>query len=155
MAAIAAQRRRTVPGRRMVGQMTDPLGLRVYETVVYAADVDRTTAFYRDVLQLRQIDGPDERSAALRLGDASVLLIFDPARSSVAGRGVPAHGAVGAGHIAFGVSPGALSAWRRRLSELGVALEQEQSWGDHGESLYFRDPAGNSVELVEGEIWAP
>src|ERR1700735_415938 len=118
--------------------MTDPLGLRVYETVVYAADVERTTAFYRDVLQLRQIDGPDEHSAAMRLGDGSVLLIFDPARSSVAGRGVPAHGAVGAGHIAFGVGPGALSAWRHRLSELGVALEQEQSWGDHGESLYFR-----------------
>ena len=135
--------------------MTDPLGLRVYETVVYASDVDRTTAFYRDVLRLRQIDGPDEHSAALRLGDGSVLLIFDPARSSVAGRWVPAHGAVGAGHIAFGVGPGALSAWRRRLSELGIALEQEQSWGDHGKSLYFRDPAGNSVELVEGEIWAP
>jgi catechol 2,3-dioxygenase-like lactoylglutathione lyase family enzyme len=135
--------------------MTDRLELRVYETVVYASDVDRTTAFYRDVLQLRQIDGPDEHSAALRLGDGSVLLIFDPARSSVAGRGVPAHGAVGAGHIAFGVGPGALSAWRRRPSELGVTLEQEQAWGDNGASLYFRDPAGNSVELVEGEIWAP
>jgi catechol 2,3-dioxygenase-like lactoylglutathione lyase family enzyme len=135
--------------------MTDRLGLRVYETVVYASDVDRATAFYRDVLQLRQIDGPDEHSAALRLGDGSVLLIFDPARSSVAGRGVPAHGAVGAGHIALAVGPGALAAWRRRLSQLGVALEQEQRWGDSGESLYFRDPAGNSVELVEGEIWAP
>jgi catechol 2,3-dioxygenase-like lactoylglutathione lyase family enzyme len=135
--------------------MTDPLGLRVYETVVYASDVDRTTAFYRDVLHLRQIDGPDQYSAALRLGDDSVLLIFDPTRSATAGRPVPAHGAVGAGHIAFAVGPGALSAWRRRLSELGVELEQEQAWGDDGGSLYFRDPAGNSVELVEGEIWAP
>lgn len=135
--------------------MTDLLGLRVYETVVYASDVDRTTAFYRDVLRLRQIDGPDQYSAALRLGDDSVLLIFDPTRSATAGRPVPAHGAVGAGHIAFAVGPGALSAWRRRLSELGVELEQEQAWGDDGESLYFRDPAGNSVELVEGEIWAP
>jgi catechol 2,3-dioxygenase-like lactoylglutathione lyase family enzyme len=135
--------------------MTDPLGLRVYETVVYASDVERTTAFYRDVLHLRQIDGPDEHSAALRLGDGSVLLIFDPVRSSPAGRGVPAHGAVGAGHVAFAVAPGELGRWRRRLSELGVALEQEQRWGDRGESLYVRDPAGNSLELVEGEIWAP
>jgi catechol 2,3-dioxygenase-like lactoylglutathione lyase family enzyme len=135
--------------------MTDPLGLRVYETVVYASDVDRTTAFYRDVLQLRQIDGPDEHSAALRLADNSVLLIFDPARASLAGRAVPAHGAVGAGHVAFAVDPGVLSHWRRRLTELGVELEQEQRWGERGESLYFRDPAGNSVELVAGEIWAP
>ena len=135
--------------------MTDPLGLRVYETVVYASDVDRTTAFYRDVLQLRQIDGPDQHSAALRLGDDSVLLIFDPARASEAGRAVPAHGALGAGHVAFAVGSGELERWRRRLAELGVPIEQEQRWGDHGESLYFRDPAGNSVELLEGEIWAP
>jgi catechol 2,3-dioxygenase-like lactoylglutathione lyase family enzyme len=134
--------------------MTDSPGLRAYETVVYASDVEDATAFYRDVLQLRQIDGPDEYSAALRLNDDSVLLIFDPDRSSLAGRGVPAHGARGAGHVAFGVGPGALPGWRRRLSELGVALEQEQRWGNHGESLYFRDPAGNSVELVEGEIWS-
>jgi catechol 2,3-dioxygenase-like lactoylglutathione lyase family enzyme len=135
--------------------MTDPLGLRVYETVVYASDVDRTTAFYRDVLHFRQIDGPDEHSAALQLSDGSVLLIFDPARASLAGRAVPAHGALGAGHVAFSVAPGALGDWRHRLSELGVALEQEQRWGDRGESLYVRDPAGNSVELVQGEIWAP
>jgi catechol 2,3-dioxygenase-like lactoylglutathione lyase family enzyme len=134
--------------------MTDPLGLHVYETVVYASDVEPTTAFYRDVLQLRQIDGPDSHSAALRLGDESVLLIFDPARASLAGRAVPAHGALGAGHVAFAVGPGALPQWRRRLSDLGVALEQEQRWGDRGTSLYVRDPAGNSVELVDGEIWA-
>jgi catechol 2,3-dioxygenase-like lactoylglutathione lyase family enzyme len=135
--------------------MTDPLGLRVYETVVYASDVERTTAFYREILHLRQIAGPDEHSAALRLGDGSVLLIFDPARASLAGRAVPAHGALGAGHVAFSIRPDGLSSWRHRLSELGVVLEQEQRWGDRGTSLYFRDPAGNSIELVEGEIWAP
>jgi catechol 2,3-dioxygenase-like lactoylglutathione lyase family enzyme len=134
--------------------MTDLQPPRVYETVLYASDVDAAVAFYRDILRLRQIDGPDEHSAALRLGDA-VLLIFDPARSSQVGRAVPAHGASGAGHVAFGVDPGTLVSWRRRLSEHGVALEQEQRWGDRGESLYFRDPAGNSVELVEGDIWAP
>jgi catechol 2,3-dioxygenase-like lactoylglutathione lyase family enzyme len=149
MAAVAARRPRAAYGR----PMTDPPGLRIYETVVYATDVDSATAFYRDVLQLRQIEAPDDHSAALRLGAGSVLLIFDPGRSSMAGRPVPAHGAVGAGHIAFAVGPGELVGWRDRLSELGVALEQVQRWGDHAESLYFRDPAGNSVELVEGEIW--
>jgi catechol 2,3-dioxygenase-like lactoylglutathione lyase family enzyme len=151
MVPVVAHRLGAAYGR----PMNDPPPLRVYETVVYAPDVQRTTAFYRDILHLRQIDGPDEHSAALRFGDAAVLLIFDPARSSTAGRGVPAHGAHGAGHVAFAVGPGELVGWRRRLSELGVPLEQEQRWGERGESLYFRDPAGNSVELVQGEIWAP
>jgi catechol 2,3-dioxygenase-like lactoylglutathione lyase family enzyme len=38
------------------------------------------------------------------------------------------------------------------LREKGVEIEREISWSG-GRSVYFRDPAGNSVEFVEGEIW--
>ncbi len=131
--------------------MDEPL--RVYETVLYAADVDRTEAFYRSVLGLGAVTPPDAHSAALRLGDGSVLLIFDPARSALAGRTVPSHGATGAGHVALRVPDGQLEQWLARLRRLGVALEQDQRWPGGGRSLYVRDPAGNSVELVEGEIW--
>ena len=31
--------------------------------------------------------------------------------------------------------------------------EREISWPLGGRSVYFRDPAGNSVEYVEGQIW--
>ena len=69
------------------------------------------------------------------------------------GRAVPAHGALGPGHVAFRVASGALAGWRHRLSELAVPLEQEQRWGSDGGALYLRDPAGNSVEVFEGYIW--
>jgi len=122
---------------------------RVYETVVYASELESATAFYRDVLGLREVD-----DGAFRLDDGGMLLLFDPARSSQPGRPVPSHGAPGPEHVALSVD--ALDDWRERLREAGVELEQEKEWARGGaHSIYVRDPAGNSVELVEGEIWPP
>jgi len=124
---------------------------RVYETVVYANDLDAARAFYRDVLGLREVE-----EGVFRLDDEGVLLLFDPAESSRPGRVVPSHGPSGAIHVAFAVGEGELDAWRERLAERGVELEQDQDWGRGGaRSLYVRDPAGNSVELVEGDLWPP
>lgn len=83
-----------------------------------------------------------------------MLLIFDPSRASLPGRPVPSHGAEGAGHVAFSVEDGTLSAWADRLRERGIEIELEREWDGSG-SVYVRDPAGNSVELVEGELWPP
>jgi catechol 2,3-dioxygenase-like lactoylglutathione lyase family enzyme len=120
----------------------------VYETVVYASDLAAVTAFYRDVLGLREVD-----DGAFRLDDGGMLLLFDPARSSQPGRPVPSHGASGAGHVAFSVAGNELDAWREKLRARGVELEQEKEWPQGGRSIYVRDPAGNSVELVEGDLW--
>jgi catechol 2,3-dioxygenase-like lactoylglutathione lyase family enzyme len=125
----------------------------VYETVLYADDVAAAATFYADVLGLRLVDGPDELAAAFRLADGGVLLIFDPSRSSVPGRPAPSHGATGAGHVAFSVEEGALDGWSERLRECGVEIELERGWQRGGRSIYVRDPAGNSVELVEGDLW--
>jgi catechol 2,3-dioxygenase-like lactoylglutathione lyase family enzyme len=124
-----------------------------YETVLYAPDVAAAAAFYGDVLGLRLVDGPDELAAAFRLDDGGVLLIFDPSRASVPGRPVPSHGTTGAGHVAFSVEDGTLDTWAEKLRERGVELELERPWGRGGRSIYVRDPAGNSVELVEGDLW--
>jgi catechol 2,3-dioxygenase-like lactoylglutathione lyase family enzyme len=90
---------------------------------------------------------------AYRLPDGGVLLLFDPEPASAPGRDVPSHGTTGASHVAFTVPPGTLERWRERLAQRQVELESETQWERGGRSLYVRDPAGNSVELVDGPIW--
>lgn len=128
---------------------------RVYETVLYAADVAAAARFYADVLGLRLVDGPDELAAAFRLDDGGILLLFEPTRASRPERPVPSHGASGAGHVAFSVEAGGLDGWAALLRERGIEIEGEVDWERGGRSFYVRDPAGNSVELVEGDIWPP
>ena len=126
---------------------------RVYETVLYSSDVAGLARFYEEVIGLRLVSGPDELAAAFRLEDGGVLLIFDPERSSSPGRAVPSHGTSGAGHVAFYVEEGELDACAEELRDRGIELERELDWPQGGRSIYVRDPAGNSVELVEGDLW--
>ena len=123
----------------------------IYETVLYADDVPAMATFYRDVVGLEAIDPPDGQSAAFRLADGNLLLVFDPAQSSAAGRFVPPHGTRGAGHLAFRVDD--LDELAAELRRRGFEIEREITWSETGRSVYFRDPSGNSVEYVEGEIW--
>jgi catechol 2,3-dioxygenase-like lactoylglutathione lyase family enzyme len=128
---------------------------RVYETVLYAPDIAAAATFYGDVLGLRAVEEPDELAAAFRLPDGGMLLLFDPESSSASRRKVPSHGAGGSGHVAFAVKAGELDGWAGKLRAGGVEIEKEIDWNGRGRSLYVRDPAGNSVELVEGDIWPP
>ena len=133
--------------------MTEAKIERIYETVLYSRNLDAMVEFYADVLGLRLVEGPDELAAAFRLPNGGVLLVFDPSRSSAAGRAVPSHGATGAGHVAFSVAPGTLELWRMRLGKHAIEVEREVAWDGGGRSLYVRDPADNSVELTEDELW--
>lgn len=82
-----------------------------------------------------------------------MLLIFDPAATSRVGP-VPSHGATGAGHAAFAVeNESALAGWPERLERAGVDVEADVHWPDGGRSIYFRDPAGNSLEVTTPRIW--
>lgn len=127
----------------------------VHETVLYATDVAATARFFRDVLGLRAIGTSDGSSAVFRIpeGDA-VLLVFHPDHAAAPNRGVPTHGTRGVGgHVAFRVDAGSLDDWRTRFASAGVAIEMDRMWDRGGRSVYVRDPAGNSIELVDGEIW--
>ena len=35
----------------------------------------------------------------------------------------------------------------------GIAIEDEVTWPKGGKSIYFRDPSGNSAELVTPGVW--
>jgi catechol 2,3-dioxygenase-like lactoylglutathione lyase family enzyme len=66
---------------------------------------------------------------------------------------VPPHGARGPGHLCFRAAGAELDAWRGRLEAAGVAIESAFDWPQGGRSIYFRDPAGNSLEFAEPRIW--
>ena len=129
--------------------------MRVFETVLYAHDIPAIVGFYGGTLGLRTVEQPDELSAAFRLDDGGMLLIFDPDRSSRPERPVPSHGAAGPGHVAFRVEPAELDRCAERLRRAGVEVEKEIDRGPGGRALYVRDPAGNSVELLDGDPWPP
>lgn len=122
------------------------------EIGVYADDLDRAERFYADVLGLEVRVKEEGRHVFFRVGDRTMLLVFRPA-ATLKGDILPAHGATGPGHFALGIAAEDLDAWRRRLGEHGVAIEHEEAWPLGGHSLYFRDPAGNSVELITPGVW--
>jgi catechol 2,3-dioxygenase-like lactoylglutathione lyase family enzyme len=124
---------------------------RVLETILYVDDLNAAERFYRDVLGLELDSRKDGLFVFFKCGDG-MLLLFEPEAAST-GRHVPAHGAHGPGHACFAVAEDDLDGWKRRLETAGVAIEQELDWPRGGRSFYFRDPAGNSLELATPKIW--
>lgn len=133
---------------------TPPPIVGIHETILYGRDLSAAERFYSGALGLRVISRSD-RAVSFRVRESCVLLIFDPERSArdAAAHNVPAHGAAGPGHVAMTVADGSLPAWRRKLAADGIDIELERSWDLGGRSLYVRDPAGNSVELIDGRVW--
>ena len=123
----------------------------VHEAALYTTELDAAAAFYAR-LGLREVGRSAGRHVFFRAGD-DLLLLFDP-RGTERGGAVPAHGAHGPGHVALAVpDQAALDAWRARLADAGVDVESEVEWPSGGRSLYFRDPAGNSIELITRGSW--
>ena len=129
--------------------------VHVSETVVYAQDLEAVRPFYAEVLGLRDISTNLPRGLALRVDERSVVLVFDPRLTCLPHDLVPSHGADGPGHLALRVEDGSLDRWKGVVEEAGYPIERSVRWPSGARSIYVRDPAGNSVERVEGEIWPP
>jgi XTP/dITP diphosphohydrolase len=128
----------------------------ILETVLYAEDLGAARAFYGGALGLPEVAAEGNRHVFFRCG-ASMLLVFNPNETIVppaAGKlPVPPHGCRGPGHLCFRASAAELADWRARLERIGVAIEADFAWPQGGRSIYFRDPAGNSLEFAEPRIW--
>ena len=124
----------------------------VLETCLYAADLPAARHLYGEILVLELFSDMDGRHLFFHCGD-SMVFIFNPeatATQTVKVRDaiIPRHGSIGAGHLAFRATLDELDQWKAHLIAHGVEIESEIVWGEGKRSIYFRDPAGNSLEFA-------
>ena len=129
----------------------------ILETILYAEHLEATEWFYGQVLGLQVVSRQPGRQVFFRCGE-QMLLIFNPKATVVpapadARLPVPAHGALGPGHVCFRANGREIARWREHLEGQGVAIEADFEWPRGGRSIYFRDPAGNCLEFAEPRIW--
>lgn len=129
----------------------------ILESALYVDDLDAAEEFYGQVIGLPLIRRLAGRHAFFRCGEG-ILLLFRAEATEVplpagAPLPVPTHGARGPGHLCFRAGEEGLDGWRKHLEAQGVTIEADFEWPGGGRSIYFRDPAGNSLEFAEPRIW--
>lgn len=124
----------------------------VLETALYAPNLDEAGAFYARLLGHEPYHREPDRYVFFKLKEA-MLLLFNPGSCSGDNHGIPPHGARGPGHVCFRIEENEIETWKQRLAGLQIPLESEHVWPNGSTSLYFRDPAGNSIELAPWRIW--
>ncbi|HET9673584.1 MAG TPA: VOC family protein [Gaiellaceae bacterium] len=122
---------------------------RVLETVLYHSpgEEDELGSFYGELLGLHRLG----KGLTFRIGPG-VLLLFDRERSTVQAT-PPPHGASGAGHTCFVAAVEDYERWRERLTDNAVPIVEEREWDNGVRSFYFHDPAGNVLEIANGDLW--
>lgn len=122
----------------------------VLETVLYysSGQEEDLARFYGEALGLRAVG---REGLTFRVGSA-LLLLFDRDRSAVQ-TAPPPHGARGSIHICFVAADTDYESWKSRLIDDGVQIVDEIEWTNGVKSFYFRDPAGNLLEIADGDLW--
>lgn len=120
------------------------------ETVLYyaAGEEEVLARFYGEVLGLEKVG---REGLTFRLGPG-LLLLFDRERS-VRQSTPPPHGARGSIHTCFVAPSGSYEAWRQRVVGHGVRIIEEIEWDNGVKSFYMHDPAGNLLEIADGDLW--
>ncbi len=128
---------------------------KVIETCIYSSDLQSMKKFYVEILGLSIIYEEDDKLVFLKAG-RSVLLIFDPLRTSINNDRLPTHGAMtppSSIHFAMEIEEQEYQPCKELLVRNGIAIEKEVEWNWNTKSLYFRDPSGNLVELITPGGW--
>ncbi len=126
---------------------------RVLETCLYVDDLELAEVFYSRLFGFELFAKVAGRHVFFRCGQG-MFLLFNPEATRIdSGLGLPTHGATGPGHAAFAMKESEIATWRDRLDAHNIPIECEYSWPAGGFSIYFRDPAGNSIELATPGTW--
>ncbi|MBU1211318.1 MAG: VOC family protein [Alphaproteobacteria bacterium] len=129
----------------------------ILESSLYAVDLDAAEKFYREVLGFKVFSRQPDRHVFFECA-GQMLLVFNPKSTAIAPPPdakiqMSPHGATGPGHLCFRASAEEMEVWKAHLEANGVAIELDFEWPQGGRSIYFRDPAGNSLEFAEPRIW--
>jgi catechol 2,3-dioxygenase-like lactoylglutathione lyase family enzyme len=126
----------------------------VLETALYhdTADREAVERFYREVLGLPAVAGWED-GVAFRIG-TGVVLLFDRERLAQRAGPIADHGTRGPGHACLQVGADDYERWREQISAADVQIVHEHDWGGR-RSFYFKDPAGNLLEIADGDLWPP
>lgn len=123
----------------------------IHHISLTVTDLDRSVAWYKDVLGLAELmkeDHPDGQGYAIVLGKPDfsmcVGLHTHPANASE-----PCHEVrTGLDHVSFGVARRAdLDAWAEHFDKLGVSRSPVNDQGGYS-VLVFRDPDNIQLELI-------
>jgi catechol 2,3-dioxygenase-like lactoylglutathione lyase family enzyme len=121
--------------------------------VLNVPDIDRTLAFYMDVLRLEperldEFRRGEVRFPSVRISPDTVIDLFPmkPGETLGGGAGLP-----NLNHFTMVVEAADFEAFQNHLTEHGVRIEEGpgRRWGarGYGQSVYFRDPDGNRIEV--------
>ena len=133
-----------------------PPVLRILETALYVADLERSRVFYQTLMGF-DCFLHDERMCALGVAGGGVLLLFrrhgssQPSETPIGT--IPAHDGAGTQHLAFVIPTKAKQGWECHLAAANIAIESRITWPRGGTSLYFRDPDGHSIEVATPGLW--
>ena len=123
---------------------------RILETVLYysSGQEEELARFYGEVLGLRAVA---RGGLTFRVG-TGLLLLFDAELASVQSH-PPPHGARGRVHTCFVGRADDYDDWKQRVSDETGSILQEIEWENGVRSFYFHDPAGNVLEIADGDLW--
>jgi catechol 2,3-dioxygenase-like lactoylglutathione lyase family enzyme len=117
--------------------------------------------FYVNILGLEFVSEEKDRHVFLKAGQ-SMLLIFNPDKTLAndiinnISTKLPIHGTFAPPsiiHFALEIEKQNYDGAKQILNERNIKIEKEVTWGKGTSSIYFRDPAGNLVEIITPGSW--
>lgn len=133
-----------------------PKVIGVLETGLYVENVERAAKFYEDVFGFERMVS-DDRFCAFAVARGSVLLLFKRGGTTqpttLLGGVLPPHDGSGQTHFAFSIERNELEPWVNTLNQKNVEIESRVTWPRGGQSIYFRDPDRNLLELATPGVW--
>jgi catechol-2,3-dioxygenase len=117
--------------------------------------------FYINILGLEFVSEEKGRHVFLKAGQ-NMLLIFNPNKTLDKNTGnasstrLPTHGAFAPPsiiHFALEIEKQNYDNAKYVLNEKNIKIEKEVIWEKGTHSIYFRDPAGNLVEIITQGSW--